>query len=203
MDHRPPWTEADSPPYGMTLETERLFLRPLRPGDLTALRTHLRRSAEHLRPWSPAAVGVYDTISLTSLSKLVVRHRHEWKAGVAYPFLVFLKTNVDGVVGRVTLSGVVRGVFQSAQLGYEVDVNHLGQGIATEAAREVVRFGFEVLDLHRVQAAIMPGNGSSLRVIEKCGFEREGLAKRYLCIAGAWEDHYLYGITYEDWLDRR
>ena len=203
MDHRPPWTDVELPPYGTVVETERLHLRPLRPSDLPELRAHLRRSAEHLRPWSPAPHGTYDSASITTLSKLVVRHRQEWKGGQSFAFLLFPKADANAIVGRVTLSGIVRGVFQSANLGYEVDVNHVGHGYATEAVQALVHFGFETLQLHRLQAAIMPRNLASLRVIERCGFDREALAKRYLCIAGQWEDHFIYALSYEDWLQRR
>jgi [ribosomal protein S5]-alanine N-acetyltransferase len=196
---RPPFTSPELPPLSTKLETARMVLRPPRPSDLPELRAHLRRSAAHLRPWSPAPRGSDDPASITSLSKTVLRQRKEWKQGQAFALLMFAKIGQERIMGRVTLGSVVRGVFQNSYLGYEVDVDDAGRGVATEGVSIVVDFAFDVLKLHRVQAAIMPSNVRSLRVAEKLGFRREGFAERYLCIADAWEDHVIVARTYEDW----
>ena len=105
----------------------------------------------------------------------------------------------DGtLVGRVALNHVSRGAWQNANLGYFVDRDHGGRGIATEAVRLTLVFAFGTLALHRVQAAVMPGNAASIRVVEKNGFRREGLARRFLEINGRWEDHLLFALTSED-----
>jgi ribosomal-protein-alanine N-acetyltransferase len=67
--------------------------------------------------------------------------------------------------------------------------------------RAATTFAFRVVGLHRVQAAVMPHNLPSLRVLDKVGYRREGVAKRYLSIAGAWEDHVLFAMTAEEWPD--
>ena len=105
------------------------------------------------------------------------------------------------IIGRIALTSVVRGGFQNAYLGYWVDSSHQGRGFATEAVRSVLAFAFGPLGLHRVQAAIMPRNAASLRVIAKLGFREEGLAKDYLSIAGAWEDHLLFARTSSDFVE--
>ena len=69
----------------------------------------------------------------------------------------------------------------------------------TEAVRAATGFGLGAAALHRVQAAVMPRNTASQRVLEKAGYRREGLAQRYLCIAGTWEDHLIFAVTAEDW----
>jgi ribosomal-protein-alanine N-acetyltransferase len=102
-------------------------------------------------------------------------------------------------VGRITLGGILRGAFQNAYVGYWVDRDHQGQGIMTEALRGTLAFAFGAAALHRVQIAIMPSNARSLRVVEKVGLRREGFAARYLKIAGAWEDHVIFGMTAEEW----
>ena len=116
------------------------------------------------------------------------------RADRRYSFGIF----APELVGRVALSEVVRGVFHSVFLGYFVDGAVNGRGYATEAVRQAVRFGFEEVGLHRVQAAVMPRNGASVRVLEKAGFRDEGLAARYLCINGVWEDHRIFAITREE-----
>jgi len=113
-------------------------------------------------------------------------------------FGIFL-TAGDKLVGRIQLSGISRGPFENAYLGYFVSERHNGRGYATEAVRQVVDAAFGVLGLHRVQAAVIPRNVASIRVLEKAGFREEGLALRYLQIAGVWEDHKLYAVTAEEW----
>jgi ribosomal-protein-alanine N-acetyltransferase len=102
------------------------------------------------------------------------------------------------LVGRVQLSGISSAPFENAHLGYFVSERHNGRGYATQAVREAVEAAFRELALHRAQAAVIPRNAASIRVLEKAGFHEEGLALRYLEIAGLWEDHKLYAITAEE-----
>ena len=95
----------------------------------------------------------------------------------------------------MNLNAVVRGVFQNAYLGYAVAEAANGRGYATQAVREATRIGFGELGLHRIQAAVIPRNAGSVRVLEKAGFRREGFAERYLLINGTWEDHILFAVT--------
>lgn len=104
----------------------------------------------------------------------------------------------DELVGRVSLSQVFRRAFRSCYLGYWVGEEHNGRGYATAAVRLAVGHAFDELGLHRVQANVMTKNPRSARVLAKAGFRKEGLALRYLEIAGRWEDHYMYAITVED-----
>ncbi len=101
-------------------------------------------------------------------------------------------------MGRLTLSQVFRKAFRNCYLGYWVGREHNGRGYATEAVRLSVDYAFGELGLHRVQANVMTKNRRSARVLEKAGFRKEGLALRYLCIAGAWEDHDTYALTAEE-----
>ena len=105
----------------------------------------------------------------------------------------------EAIIGRIALTGVMRGAFLSAHLGYWIDQEHQRKGYMTEAVREVTRFAFDVLGLHRVQAAVMPHNTASLRVLEKLGFRKEGESPRYLQIAGRWADHVVFAVTAEEW----
>src|SRR5207342_3877462 len=116
------------------------------------------------------------------------------RADRRYAFGIF----APALVGRVALNEVVRGVFGNAYLGYFVDEAVNGRGYATEAVRLAVRFAFAEASLHRVQAAVVPRNTASVRVLEKAGFREEGYAERYLCINGVWEDHRIFAITSED-----
>ncbi|MRS03541.1 N-acetyltransferase, partial [bacterium] len=84
---------------------------------------------------------------------------------------------------------------QSCFIGYTLDQELNGKGYASEAVRGMVDYGFNVLNLHRIEAGVMPSNLPSQRVLEKCGFIREGLARKNVNINGKWEDHYTYGIV--------
>jgi ribosomal-protein-alanine N-acetyltransferase len=84
-------------------------------------------------------------------------------------------------------------------MGYFIDQQYNGKGYATQSVHLAIQFAFGKIDLHRIQAGVLPRNIGSIRVLEKNKFRYEGLAKRYLKINGQWEDHNLYAITREDW----
>jgi ribosomal-protein-alanine N-acetyltransferase len=172
--------------------TSRLILRAPKVTDVPELRLVMRKNAEHLRPFSPAHPPGEDPSSLTGLSTMVARQRSEWRHDRRFSFVVTLRDPEAPIVGRVSLNNVVRGPFLNADLGYWIDESFQRRGLTTEAVRGALDFAFDELGLHRVQAAIMPHNVASLRVVEKLGFRREGLATAYLCIAGKWEDHVLF-----------
>jgi [ribosomal protein S5]-alanine N-acetyltransferase len=186
------------PPLTTRLLTPRLVLRPPRTGDVGELRRLLRHNQEHLKPWNPAPRPGEDPTSFTEVSNSVLRQRREWKTGRSFTFLVAHESEPTRFIGKIALNGVMRGAMHGAYLGYWVDVDSLNGGICTEAIRGVLDFAFGQAELHRVQAAIMPRNERSLRVIEKLGFRREGYAERYLSIANTWEDHVLFAKTREE-----
>jgi ribosomal-protein-alanine N-acetyltransferase len=199
MNARGSWGDLPVPSLQSRLATDRLVLRPPRAEDVPALRLALRKNAQHLRPWSVSPAPGEDPSSLTSVSRAVLRYRREWKQGHAFVLVLTPRENEGRIIGRVALGGLQRGAFLNAHLGYWIDVEHEGQGLMTEAVRATTTFAFEALHLHRVQAAVMPKNSGSQRVLEKAGYRREGVAERYLCIAGIWEDHWLYAVTQEEW----
>ena len=194
------------PPLSTRLVTARLVLRPPRTDDVGEIRRLLRHNHVHLKPWNPAPPPGEDSSSITEISKMVLRQRREWKAGRSFVFMIALR-DADRrgdagtrFVGKVALNGIMRGAMFGAYLGYWMDVDHEGRGLATEAIDAVLDFAFGAAGLHRVQAAIMPRNERSLRVVDKLLFRREGYAERYLQIAGNWEDHILFAKTREEHL---
>lgn len=96
------------------------------------------------------------------------------------------------IAGTLGISNVVLGAFRSANVGYWVAADRNGRGLATRAVAAAIEIAFGELGLHRLEAATLVENVASQRVLEKNGFERIGLAPRYLLIAGAWRDHILY-----------
>jgi len=195
MNARPP---SEVPSLSTRIVTAQVVLRAPSTQDVPEMRRALRSNAVHLRPWSIAPAPGEDAASLAAVSRAVLQNRREWKRGQTFVFLVALR----GDDRRVTLGGVLRGAFQNAYLGYWIDKDQQGRGLMTEAVRAATAFAFTAVGLHRVQAAVMPRNGASLRVLEKVGYRREGMAERYLCIAGRWEDHALFAMTAEEWSAR-
>jgi ribosomal-protein-alanine N-acetyltransferase len=184
-------------PLTTRLTTARLVLRPPLKSDTGALQHFLQRNAAHLRPWSPAPAPGQDPTTVTHLRDLIAQQRDAWVEDRGYAFLI--ETPEGELIGRINLNQVVRGVFQNAYLGYLIGEQSQGRGLMTEAVRLVVDFAFSTLNLHRVQAAVMPHNGASRRVLAKADFREEGVARSYLQIAGRWEDHVLHAITREEW----
>jgi ribosomal-protein-alanine N-acetyltransferase len=193
------------PPLGMRLSTARLLLRPPRPADVPELRRVMRRNAEHLRPWVTAPGTGEDPTSLTEVAKSVLGLRRAWRLGTAYTFLVWtpLGEATAAIVGRIGLTQVTRGPLESAYLGYWIDAQHQGRGLTTEAVEAVLAFAFGPAALHRVGAGVMPRNAASIRVLEKIGMRREGLAERLLKVAGVWEDHLQFALTSDEWHARK
>jgi ribosomal-protein-alanine N-acetyltransferase len=179
----------------------RVRLRTLHDGDYEewiAVRTRCR---DWLVPWEPRPAGAPTTPEdRASFSARCAARERERQIGSGYGFGIF----VDGrLVGEITLSSIQRGPFQNATIGYWVDRDMAGQGIAPEATVVVLRFAFEELGLHRVEIAIVPRNGPSRRVVEKLELREESVALRFLEIDGRWEDHVRYAVTSEEWAQRR
>ena len=163
----------------------------------------MRANVEHLKPWNPSPPIGEDPSSITEVSKTVLRHRRDWKRGSGYVFMVAERERPGTFIGKIALSGIMRGAMYGAYLGYWMAVDAQGRGFVTEALAAALDFAFGAAGLHRVQAAIMPRNERSLRVIEKLAFRREGYAERYLQIAGKWEDHILFARTKEEHIPAR
>ncbi|MCF2717115.1 GNAT family N-acetyltransferase [Paenibacillus sp. UKAQ_18] len=172
-----------------------LQIRLLQVSDVKRLLEIRRENFNFFKPFEPERPEIYFT--LEEQARLISNGLEAAQAGQGYTFGLFLPEN-DKLIGRMELSGIARGPFQNANLGYFVDPAYHGQGYATSAVKDIIRYALNELDLHRIQAGVMPRNTPSNRVMEKAGFRREGLALNYLKINGVWEDHVLYAVTAED-----
>lgn len=192
---------AGGDPSMTTLFGRRVLLRPLVASDFDAWREVRRRNREWLTRWEPSRVpGQVDVIEDPGGFSARCRARdRERQLGVGAAFGVF----VDGCfAGEMNLSSIQRGPFQNAYVGYWIDEARAGCGYTPEALVVAMRHAFDDLELHRLQVAIIPRNTASRRVVEKLDLRSEGIAERYLEIAGVWEDHIRYAITLEEWLER-
>lgn len=147
----------------------------------------LRRNREFLAPWQP----IQDPDRLTPAAQLraILKLLVEQERGLVVAHVVL---DGDRIIGRVTLSNIVRGPFQSCNLGYWIGVADNGRGHASAAVAEMAQLAFAELRLHRIEAATLQHNVASRRVLEHNAFETIGLATRYLQIAGRWQDHVLF-----------
>lgn len=164
--------------------------RPITMKDAPALAELLRDNRDFLAPWQPLRDDRYFTVDgqQADIRDALARHAQ----GNAYPCVIV--DDSARVVGRITLSGIVRGAFQSCSVGYWVGQSDNGKGLATAAVRDIVRVAFGELGLHRVQAETLLHNYGSQRVLERNGFVRFGIAPAYLNIAGRWQDHAVYQV---------
>jgi ribosomal-protein-alanine N-acetyltransferase len=106
-------------------------------------------------------------------------------------------------VGSINLSQIFLGSFRNAYLGYYVGAQYSGQGYMTEAFQLMLRYAFDKLKLHRLEANIQPQNVASIALVKRAGFVREGYSRRYLKISGRWRDHERWAIIVEDWKANR
>ena len=153
------------------------------------------RSRAHLAPWEPQ--WAEDELSRVAYKMRLRHYERELREQTGYAFFIF-RADDSQLIGGLTLTNVRRGVTQSCAIGYWVGVSYVGQGYMTSAVKAVRNYAFTGLRLHRVEAACLPGNGASIRVLEKAGFQREGLARKYLKINGAWQDHVLFASLKDD-----
>ena len=146
-----------------------------------------RRNRAFLQAFEPARSEEF--FSLAYQESALQKEIAAAQAGTGYRFYIKRLDLPGEIIGTIALSNVVMGAFCSAYLGYKLDEAQQGRGYMTAAVGMVVRHAFEELRLHRIEANVMPRNRASLRVLEKNGFENEGLSRAYLKINGVWEDH--------------
>lgn len=152
-------------------------------------------SRAFLTPWEP--IWPSDDLTRSGFRRRLRRYEEDLAADRAYPFLIFRERD-EMLVGGVTLANVRRGIVQAGTVGYWIGAPFAGNGYMTAALKVLLPSLFGELNLHRIEAACIPTNTASVRVLEKCGFVREGKARRYLCINGVWQDHYLFGLLADD-----
>ncbi|MFD4946958.1 GNAT family N-acetyltransferase [Streptomyces sp. NPDC058239] len=163
-------------------------LRPVTPADAASLAVALTRSRAYMQPWEPVRPDTFYTEQ--GQRERLAGILADRDAGRVMPWV--LADEQDRVVGAFNLNGIVLGPFRSGVLGYWVDVEYAGRGLATAAVERICESARDELSLHRVEAGTVLDNMASQRVLAKCGFEQYGMAPRYLHINGEWRDHRLF-----------
>ena len=160
--------------------------------DWAALR---EASSAFLVPWEPTWPN--DDLTRGAYRRRIKRYAEDLRNALAYAFLIF-RSDDNALVGGLTLANIRRGVAQAGSIGYWIGAPFARNGYMTAAMHGLVPFCFGTLRLHRLEAACIPANTASIRLLEKTGFQREGYARSYLCINGVWQDHLLYARLKDD-----
>ncbi|WP_240644357.1 GNAT family N-acetyltransferase [Paenibacillus paeoniae] len=172
----------------MHIQTTRLRLFTLDDITLAPLvLDYFARNQTFLTPWETVREDSFYTLQVQQ--EMILNDMNHSASGQLVKLWIAKANEPDRIIGSVALSNIVRGAFLSCHLGYRLDGEEEGKGYMTEALQALIDYAFQDLELHRIEANIIPHNVASFRVVEKLGFMHEGLARKYLRINGKWEDH--------------
>jgi ribosomal-protein-alanine N-acetyltransferase len=174
---------------------QQVFLRLPTMGDYAAWAELRAMSRQHLTIWEPQ--WARDELTRSAYRRRLRQYQRELRDDQGYAFLI-LRGRDAVLLGGLSIGNIRRGVAQAASVGYWIGARHVGNGYMTDALRAALPFAFGTLGLHRLEAACLPHNGPSARVLQKSGFRREGTARRYLKINGIWQDHDLFARLQDD-----
>ncbi|KTD62121.1 GNAT family N-acetyltransferase [Legionella spiritensis] len=166
-----------------------LYLKNLEPEDENQFISAMKKSKDFHYP--------YVTVSCTSEDFQILLKKSQTENNESY----LLMTSDDRIAGIFNVSEIVRGVFQSAYLGFYATVDYAGTGLMSKGLKMLLDKIFNELNLHRIEANIQPTNSSSIHLVTRNGFRREGFSPRYLKINNIWQDHFRFALTSEDWFE--
>ena len=178
-----------------SVEGDGVYLRAPQMSDYSEWTTLREASRAFLVPWEPTWPS--DDLTRGAFRRRLKRYAEDQRSDLAYAFLIF-RNEDNAMVGGLTLANIRRGVAQAGSIGYWVGERFARKGYMTAAVRALIPYSFATLRLHRLEAACIPNNMASVRLLEKTGFKREGYARGYLCINGIWQDHLLYARLKDD-----
>ncbi len=178
-----------------SVEGDTVMLRVPHMGDYEEWAAVREASRDFLTPWEPTWPA--DDLTRSAFRRRLKRYAEDVRTDQSYAFFIFRRED-SALVGGLTLANVRRGVAQAGSIGYWMGQPFTRRGYMTAAVKAVLPFAFTTLRLHRAEAACIPSNEASIRLLEKCGFEREGYAREYLCINGIWQDHLLFACLRHD-----
>ena len=180
---------------GPAIEGKTVFLRAPLVSDYREWATLRERSRAFLTPWEPTWGA--DDLTRESFRRRIRAYDNDREAGLAQAYLMVRKSD-RRLTGGLTIGQIRRGASQSCTLGYWMGEDFAGKGLMGDALGAVIPHVFERMQLHRIEAACIPENERSRRLLESAGFREEGYLNGYLKINGAWRDHLLYALVAED-----
>jgi len=176
------------------IQGNRIYLRHLNEHDASRLFEYELKNRDFFKPTSFTRNDNYYT--LENIRKNIDNYKKEIASKSGYRFGIFLNSN-HKLIGMIALNDILWSL-KTSYVGYSLDHNQTSNGYMSEALSLLIKYSFDDLKLHRLEAGVMPNNVSSWKVLERCGFIREGLLRKNVHINGQWEDHYIYGCLNEN-----
>jgi len=170
------------------LETQNMVISLLNANDLAFLMTYQNENRAHFSKWEPIRNEEYFSLNETKVR--LELDLKDFQLGSSITLVAFNKEKTK-ILCLCKFSNIVYGVFQACNLGYSISKNEQGKGLMFEMLQASIQYVFEAYKLHRIMANYMPLNIRSEKLLNRLGFQKEGLAKSYLKIAGSWQDHIL------------
>lgn len=168
----------------LALRGKNIELKLLTPEYAENLYKYYMRNKEHLKPFEPARDDSFYTLELQR--KDILESYKQFLNGTCVNLGIFKD---DSFIGKLKISNIVMGVFKNCFVGYSIDKDEQGKGYMKEALNLVVKYCFEDLKLHRIEATTLVDNVRSQGVLNSCGFKEIGISKKYLFINNEWRDH--------------
>jgi len=165
-----------------------MIISVLKPDDFNLLVVYENENKQHLSPWQPIRKSDYFSVEQTK--NRLKESLNNFHLGTSLT-LVGFSHDRSAIICTCTFSNIVYGAFQACNLGYSVDEKSQGKEYMFEMLQASLSYVFSEVKLHRVMANYMPENKRSEQLLTRLGFQKEGIAKSYLKIAGAWQDHVL------------
>lgn len=182
------------------ITTDRLILEVLDSRYVLPVLNFLESGRDCFEKYESLKSGFYYTESFQS--HILSREYEASKRGTYLRYYIFEKDRPDKIIGTVSFGNVLPDPYQCCNAGYKISPEHQGKGYGTEALKAAMDAAFYYLSVHRMNAFVMEDNYASIRILEKCGFEKEGKCIKNLCVKGKWTDHLLYAIINPFW-DRK
>ncbi len=173
----------------VSIQGEKCYVRTFQEKDAQSLTGLVSRNKYFWSTYEPLQRPEYYTID--AQYKKIQESLYLMSSKREYTFGIY-ELGTNNLIGHISLYAIKRLPYSSAFVGYAMDEIYVGKGIVTEAVELVVQFAFEQIGLHRVEAYVSTENSASIRVLEKSGFQQEGLLRQLLYINGQWVDHYMY-----------
>ena len=182
----------------LAFQTERLLIKLLDPTSIPQVIEYFDRNKENFL----VSLAEYPPDFFTELFQT----EKFWKEfqllteGVAVRFYIFYKEDFfyKKIIGDISISNILRGGFQSCNIGCRIDSDESKKGLMTEAFSEIIKFIFNDMKLHRIEADILPTNIASKRLVEKLGFVQEGISRGFMRLNNKWQDHEKYSLINSD-----
>ncbi|AHN23339.1 GNAT family N-acetyltransferase [Lysinibacillus sphaericus] len=173
----------------VSIQGEKCYVRTFQEKDAQSLTGLVSRNKYFWSTYEPLQRPEYYTVD--AQYKKIQESLYLMSSKREFTFGIY-EQGTNNLIGHIALYAIKRLPYSSAFVGYAMDEIYIGKGIVTEAVELVVQFAFEQIGLHRVEAYVSTENNASIRVLEKSGFQREGLLRKLLYINGQWVDHYMY-----------